>query len=923
MKQKQLLLPLMAGAAFIAGCQTAPKDQEIKTVSTLKAQKPADVGFVSNLHVGQQTYSKQIPAKQNSTVLRSDEKAVSNAPLGTQWYNEKSRSVSENAIEQSNYMTNHRLGVAHARLQGLDGAGVAVAVVDTGIYDASRFNDSNIQIVHNGGETQSKHGDDVARLIADKQEGIAPNVELVDARHSRTSLTTQSAVIAAARTADIINHSGSYSQTNATHANAKQMSVYAENALKSAIQQYGALYVQSSGNEGLNGPNADVYAAIKNPELQKGYIVVTATNSAKDTNLASSKGETWANACGIAADFCMAAPGHYSEPEGKNKARIKGGTSYAAPRVAAAAALVKQKYPWASNDVLRTILLTTATDLGDRKKYGWGMLDIEKAINGPSQLAFGDLEANVYGVSEFSNNIKGTGGLIKTGSGALNLDGMTTYTGGTLVKNGTLNINNVHTGIITVNGGSLGGEGIVYTADVQRGTLDLSDGLDAYNLILGNQTVTKIQAEKTNKIYNDAVINGSLVVSSQPQSSLSKNQIDFTAMDFQNGYTGLFKQISTPLAYNAKINHKANSIEVNMTRKNPTQMSNAVNHSVDLADTLSQSARNADKLVSEHLNHIDGRLKDQLTNLYNTSDEIDFARNLYGLGTSVQANSLGYTTIDTMSLAHQATDNLLDRISNENFGKTDGLHGIATTSVTEREHNPDNLALGNHQNQISSLGASYHQGDFGVMLQAIYGKSNWDENYAGVKIGSITNKTKGLHLSAAKNLGDASVYTSLSGLKLAGEIDANHPVFAKDSKATVMSLGVGIQKPVGSNINVNLGGRIDYTKVDQLQTIDGKDYLDLTSNSKNNRTQVLSLGVGTHHTLPILNKTKVKADVNVEYDTVDRLNNLGAWQDSRVRSKVAIGAELNKAGKLQPAISLAYHNSKAENAVSGSVSLRF
>lgn len=95
------------------------------------------------------------------------------------------------------------------------------------------------------------------------------------------------------------------------------------------------------------------------------------------------------------------------------------GTSFSAPIVTGTAALL-QRYPWMSNDNLRTTLLTTAQDIGAvgvDSKFGWGLLDAGKAMNGPASFPFGDFTADTKGTSDiaysFRNDISGTGGLIK------------------------------------------------------------------------------------------------------------------------------------------------------------------------------------------------------------------------------------------------------------------------------------------------------------------------------------------------------------------------------------------------------------------------------------------------------------------------------------------------------------------------------
>ena len=60
------------------------------------------------------------------------------------------------------------------------------------------------------------------------------------------------------------------------------------------------------------------------------------------------------------------------------------GTSFVAPRVAGAAALVKQKFPNLNTQQLKQVLLQTATDLGlsgPDSVYGYGKLNINSALS--------------------------------------------------------------------------------------------------------------------------------------------------------------------------------------------------------------------------------------------------------------------------------------------------------------------------------------------------------------------------------------------------------------------------------------------------------------------------------------------------------------------------------------------------------------
>ena len=104
---------------------------------------------------------------------------------------------------------------------------------------------------------------------------------------------------------------------------------------------------------------------------------------------------SFSNRCGVAADFCLAAPGeimgagwrtvsHPNHPDNTRLYRSDGeGSSYSAPLVTGALALLKERYPMMGNDELVTILLRHAdkTFPGyDRNTYGEGLLNVDAAL---------------------------------------------------------------------------------------------------------------------------------------------------------------------------------------------------------------------------------------------------------------------------------------------------------------------------------------------------------------------------------------------------------------------------------------------------------------------------------------------------------------------------------------------------------------
>ncbi|MCL4584042.1 autotransporter serine protease fusolisin [Fusobacterium animalis] len=156
------------------------------------------------------------------------------------------------------------------------------------------------------------------------------------------------------------------------------------------------------------------------------------------------------------------------------------GSSYAAPRVSRAAALVAEKFDWMTADQVRQTLFTTTdgTELDASlagvanaekrrrvetypdRKYGWGMLNQERALKGPGAF----MDVTKYGntrifnadipsgkVSYFENKIFGSGGLVKSGEGTLHLTNDNSYAGGSVVNGGTLEIHKIHSSEVTVN----------------------------------------------------------------------------------------------------------------------------------------------------------------------------------------------------------------------------------------------------------------------------------------------------------------------------------------------------------------------------------------------------------------------------------------------------------------------------------------
>lgn len=185
----------------------------------------------------------------------------------------------------------------------------------------------------------------------------------------------------------------------------------------------------SAGNDYGLEPDAMAGLAAFVPDVEKNWIATMSV--AQDPNSPSGLSPSnFTSICGYTKYFCVGAPGTdinssivTADTTGKAPGTILtdlepayaefSGTSMAGPHVSGAIAVLKERFPYLSNGELANILKTTSTDMGDPgvdDVYGWGLLNLDKAMNGPGQL-LGHLDANLAeGQSDtWSNDISDEG----------------------------------------------------------------------------------------------------------------------------------------------------------------------------------------------------------------------------------------------------------------------------------------------------------------------------------------------------------------------------------------------------------------------------------------------------------------------------------------------------------------------------------
>jgi len=356
---------------------------------------------------------------------------------------------------------------------GHDGSGVRIGVVDSGVNRNQPSLQGRVIANYNYLDPRANnlavddvvgHGTTVAQLAAGKPfgnwpGGVAQNALIVSARiiadkaptddgsgqgtevHGALGLAPIHDDLIAAGVKIMNNSWGGlyWKDANATAPIAAEYRPF--------IQSNGGLVVFAAGNE--SGANPSSMAALPSQpgpggtlpaaDLERGWITVAALDTAHPSQLAS-----YSNACGVAMRYCLVAPGTSmftgtNDTAGNPSYWYGSGTSFAAPLVSGAAAVVWQAFPYFDNNLVRQTLLGTASDLGAPgidATFGNGLLDVGRALKGPARLDWGDISVTLPAgtQSEWSNGLSGSGGVSVGGAGVLRLSGQSTSTGALQVR---------------------------------------------------------------------------------------------------------------------------------------------------------------------------------------------------------------------------------------------------------------------------------------------------------------------------------------------------------------------------------------------------------------------------------------------------------------------------------------------------------
>ena len=255
--------------------------------------------------------------------------------------------------------------VAYSLARGYTGKSAHIAIFDT---DTTLRHGANVRAIAGGtiapDATISQH------KIANGTVDFLPWNQIGDIIHDTTQNKNPDQSIQ-----HIYNNSWNVSRGADT--------IYARNQLEqltdkkfidavSSAAQNDVIFVWAAGNDGMAQSGALSAMPAVMDELHGRFVNVVAWDSATQ-QLAD-----YSNACGITRDWCITAPGTDID----TGTRIVSGTSFAAPIVSSAIAVLHDAHPYVPTADLVSILLETARDVGEPgvdDVYGHGVLDLERA----------------------------------------------------------------------------------------------------------------------------------------------------------------------------------------------------------------------------------------------------------------------------------------------------------------------------------------------------------------------------------------------------------------------------------------------------------------------------------------------------------------------------------------------------------------
>jgi len=328
--------------------------------------------------------------------------------------------------------------------QGATGKGVKIGIVDSGINPnladfTGKIDSASGDVAGNRGVSdEGGHGTAVSAVAAGARNGantlgVAFDATIISERADEPGSCAGTdgcsfydnaiaAGIDAARMggAKVINMSLGGSTPGSTLISAMQRAVNA-----------GIVLVISAGNDGedpTKGTNPDPFA-LTPAQRFPGMVIIAGSVGVDGTNGSVNVGEisSFSNRAGTGANYYLMAQGFNDRaPDNTGKQYYWSGTSFSAPTITGAVALMAQAFPNLTGKQIVDILFQSADDLGSAgvdSTYGRGRLNIAKAFQPIGQTSLADSNTAVSTTS--NGDLPSAAGDAATGKsmGAVILDG--------------------------------------------------------------------------------------------------------------------------------------------------------------------------------------------------------------------------------------------------------------------------------------------------------------------------------------------------------------------------------------------------------------------------------------------------------------------------------------------------------------------
>jgi hypothetical protein len=307
-----------------------------------------------------------------------------------------------NYAVESEYTWNYSfaaINAAAAFAAGYNGKGVTVAVLDSGINRSNADLSAPGKVLAGYDFVDGRagvpadalgHGTFVSGIIAAARngwgvEGVAYGSTILPEQiiNSAGTVSVSDAGIGQAIAYGFSNHARIFnnswnSSTTIAQVSKAQIAYYYPKTIAAAQQAVtnGALLVFAAGNDAKIQVGFWAGLPALFPGLKPGWIAAVATDQ-------TGRIAAYSDRCGASAAWCMAAPGSNIVSDYGGYLGTGNGTSFAAPAISGAAAVLLQEFPNLTAAQAGQILLKTATKTGiyaDTATYGQGLLNLAAAI---------------------------------------------------------------------------------------------------------------------------------------------------------------------------------------------------------------------------------------------------------------------------------------------------------------------------------------------------------------------------------------------------------------------------------------------------------------------------------------------------------------------------------------------------------------